>query len=75
MGIVQSYEGLLVARIFLGLAESGLYPGTAFYLTTWYCRFEVQRRLSVFYSAAALAGAFSGRIICLILALSNTVHV
>ena len=29
-------------------------------VTTWYCRFEVQRRLSVFYSAAALAGAFSG---------------
>jgi MFS family permease len=29
-------------------------------VTTWYCRFELQRRLAVFYSAASLAGAFSG---------------
>lgn len=29
-------------------------------VTTWYCRFEIQRRLAVFYSAASLAGAFSG---------------
>jgi hypothetical protein len=27
MGIVQSYEGLLVARIFLGVTEAGLFPG------------------------------------------------
>ena len=29
MGIVQSYEGLLVARFFLGVTEAGLYPGCA----------------------------------------------
>lgn len=29
MGIVQNYEGLLAARIFLGVAEAGLYPGCA----------------------------------------------
>jgi MFS family permease len=29
-------------------------------VTTWYCRFELRRRLAVFYSAASLAGAFSG---------------
>jgi hypothetical protein len=27
MGIVQSYEGLLIARIFLGVTEAGLFPG------------------------------------------------
>jgi hypothetical protein len=30
MGIVQSYEGLLVARIFLGVTEAGLFPGVRF---------------------------------------------
>ncbi|KAK2808949.1 hypothetical protein FQN50_004222 [Emmonsiellopsis sp. PD_5] len=60
MGIVQNYNGLLIARIFLGLAESGLYPGVAFYITKWYCRKEVQVRQALFFSAASIAGAFSG---------------
>lgn len=29
MGIVRSYEGLMTARFFLGVAEAGLYPGCA----------------------------------------------
>ena len=27
MGIVQNYHGLLIARIFLGVTEAGLFPG------------------------------------------------
>jgi hypothetical protein len=42
MGIVQNYHGLLVARLFLGVAEAGLYPGVTYYLTMWYCSNEVQ---------------------------------
>lgn len=33
MGLVQNYHGLLIARIFLGVTEAGLYPGVAYYLT------------------------------------------
>lgn len=29
MGIVRNYHGLLIARIFLGLTEAGLFPGVA----------------------------------------------
>lgn len=29
MGIVQNYHGLLIARLFLGLTEAGLFPGVA----------------------------------------------
>lgn len=29
MGIVQNYHGLLIARLFLGVAEAGLFPGVA----------------------------------------------
>ena len=78
MGIVHSYEGLLVGRFFLGVTEvrtsahhtndsiilifmqSGFFPAATFLLTIWYRRFEVQRRMAVFYVAASLAGAFSG---------------
>jgi MFS family permease len=60
MGIVQSYEGLLVARIFLGVTEAGLFPGVAYYITMWYARHEAQFRQALFFSAASVAGAFSG---------------
>lgn len=59
-GIVKSYNQLLVTRIFLGLTESGFFPAASYLLTTWYCRFEVQTRMACFFSAASLAGAFSG---------------
>jgi hypothetical protein len=42
MGIVQNYHGLLICRLFLGVAEAGLYPGVAYYLTMWYCTREIQ---------------------------------
>jgi len=60
MGIVKNYHGLLIARIFLGVAEAGLFPGVAFYLTMWYPRYELQTRQAYFFSAASVAGAFSG---------------
>jgi len=30
MGIVKNFEGLLVARAFLGIAEGGLFPGVTY---------------------------------------------
>lgn len=57
---MQSYHGLLAARIFLGVAEAGLFPGVVYYNTMWYCRYEVQVRQAIFFSAASVAGAFSG---------------
>ncbi|QKX59618.1 uncharacterized protein TRUGW13939_06755 [Talaromyces rugulosus] len=60
MGVVKNYAGLLTARLFLGVAEAGLYPGVAFYITMWYCRHEAQYRQALFFSSASIAGAFSG---------------
>lgn len=60
MCFIENYSGLLAARWFLGVAESGFFPAATFLLTLWYRRFEVQRRMAVFYVSASLAGAFSG---------------
>ncbi|KAI9871992.1 MAG: hypothetical protein M1830_002182 [Pleopsidium flavum] len=60
MGIVQGFHGLLIARLFLGVAEAGLYPGVAYMITMWYERSEAQFRQAMFFSAASIAGAFSG---------------
>ncbi|KAH8799712.1 MFS nicotinic acid transporter-like protein [Xylogone sp. PMI_703] len=60
MGVSQSFAGLVVARFFLGVTESGLFPGVVFYLSMWYKRTETHYRVALFFSAASLAGAFGG---------------
>lgn len=60
MGTTQSYTGLLIARVFLGVAESGQYPGVSYYLTEWYGVRDLGFRQGLFFSAAGAAGAFSG---------------
>ena len=59
-GIVNSLAGFFVVRFFLGVSESGLFPGVVWYLSMWYKRRERQYRISLFFSAASLAGAFGG---------------
>lgn len=60
MGFVQDYHGLLIARIFLGVGEAGLFPGVAYYLTMWYAPEDLAFRQGMFFSAASAAGGFSG---------------
>ncbi|CAF0856440.1 unnamed protein product [Rotaria sordida] len=60
MGLVNSYGSLIACRLFLGAFEAGLFPGVSFYLSSWYKRCELLWRVSIFFSAAALAGAFGG---------------
>lgn len=40
--------------------EGGLFPGIVLYLSGFYRRHELQVRVGLFFSAAALSGAFSG---------------
>ncbi|KAG9313545.1 major facilitator superfamily domain-containing protein [Chiua virens] len=60
MCLVKTFEGLVVARIFLGFSESGLFPGVTFLLSFWYPRAERTKRIAIFFSAATVAGAFGG---------------
>jgi len=60
MGVVTNYTGLLIARMALGFAEGGLFPGVTFYITMWYRRHECGFRMALFFSAATAAGAFGG---------------
>jgi len=60
MGVSQNFGGFVAARFFLGVTESGLFPGVVFYLSMWYKRTETHYRVALFFSAASLAGAFGG---------------
>lgn len=59
-GLVQNYSGLLATRFFLGLFESGMFPGCFYLISMWYKRNESQKRYSLFFSSTSLAGAFGG---------------
>ncbi|KAF4865654.1 putative transporter [Colletotrichum siamense] len=59
-GLVQNFEGLVAVRVLLGVFESGFFPGAVYTISRWYLPHETQTRIAIFYSASALAGAFSG---------------
>lgn len=60
MCLVKSYQSLIVARVFLGLTEAGLFPGVNYYICLWYPRSERSKRIAIFFSAASISGAFGG---------------
>ncbi|KAI0090075.1 MFS general substrate transporter [Irpex rosettiformis] len=59
-GTVTSYGGLIACRFFIGLFEGGLSPGCMLYLSSFYPRRQLQLRISIYFTAPTIAGAFSG---------------
>ncbi|KAH0839233.1 putative transporter [Fonsecaea pedrosoi] len=58
-------------RFLLGVAEAGMLPGIAYYMSRWYRRSELAFRLSLYIVMAPLAGAFGGLLASAILKLSH----
>lgn len=42
--------------------EAGFVPGAVYLISMYYKRYELQWRLSIFFSASIIAGAFGGLI-------------
>lgn len=59
-GLVQNWGGLMATRFFLGVFETGMFPGCFYLMSCWYSRREAQKRFSFFFSSTTLAGAFGG---------------
>lgn len=60
MGTVQNFHQLLATRALLGIFEAALFPGISYMLSMYYKKNEVLVREAIFFSAASMAGAFSG---------------
>ena len=58
----HNFGGIFALRWFLGMAEAPFFPLVIYYLTTFYRRGELARRLAFFYAASNIAYAFSGLI-------------
>src|SRR4051794_39557526 len=48
-GFVKKWDQMVGLRIILGVLEAGFFPGCAYLLSTWYTRYELQKRNAVFY--------------------------
>ncbi|EST09653.1 Major facilitator superfamily [Kalmanozyma brasiliensis GHG001] len=59
-GLVHNQAGLFAVRFFLGLSESGLFPGSVFVFSMFYPRRERHYRVALLLSGAAFSGAFGG---------------
>ncbi|KAJ7111201.1 major facilitator superfamily domain-containing protein [Mycena crocata] len=57
---IKNFGGFMAVRMCLGLAEGGVMPGIAYYLSMWYTRDELALRIGIFVSASSLSGAFGG---------------
>ncbi len=58
----RSYQGLLVVRVFLGVTEAVFFPGIIYFLSAWYTKGELGKRLAALFVFQQLGNAFGGLI-------------
>lgn len=59
-GFPKNWTVMIPLRLLLGICEAGFFPGCVFLIQTWYTRYTVHKRFSVFYLIGSLASAVSG---------------
>ncbi|KAK4994195.1 hypothetical protein LTR66_005731, partial [Elasticomyces elasticus] len=60
MGFSKNWTTLVGLRVILGVLEAGFFPGCVYLLSTWYVRYDMGKRYSVFYLLGSLASACAG---------------
>ncbi|OJJ02696.1 hypothetical protein ASPVEDRAFT_193725 [Aspergillus versicolor CBS 583.65] len=68
---VKSYKQLLVVRAILGAAEAVFFPGAIYYLSAWYTKAELGKRIAGLYIAQQIGNAFGGLFAAAILQLDG----
>ncbi|KAI9372451.1 major facilitator superfamily domain-containing protein [Aspergillus egyptiacus] len=59
-GLVPNWPTMAGLRVILGALEAGFYPGCIYLLSTWYPRYELQKRNAAFYLIGSMASGFGG---------------
>lgn len=57
---VRDFNGMMVARFAIGVAEAGFYPAVLYHMSFWYKPIEMPWRIAFFYSVGQIASALSG---------------
>ena len=50
----------LISPLTIGFVRAGFFPGAILIISKWYMPHESQTRIAIFFTASAIAGAFSG---------------
>lgn len=69
---VKTYQQLLAVRAILGIVEAVFFPGAVYYLSAWYTKKELGKRLAGLYIAQQVGNAFGGLFAAGILQLDGT---
>ncbi|RYP59080.1 hypothetical protein DL771_011002 [Monosporascus sp. 5C6A] len=59
-GFVNSWQSLAGLRVLIGVFEAGYFPGAVYLLSTWYTRYDMQKRYMAFYGVGCVASALGG---------------
>ncbi|KAF8537938.1 major facilitator superfamily domain-containing protein [Trichophaea hybrida] len=59
MGFLKDWRLLVLCRAILGFFEAGFFPGAVYIVSSWYVRYEVQKRLAGFYLISVMVSGFS----------------
>ncbi|KAK5237362.1 hypothetical protein LTR47_001628 [Exophiala xenobiotica] len=59
-GFPNTWGPMIPLRLILGVLEAGFFPGCVYLISTWYSRYDLQKRYSIFYLIGCLASACSG---------------
>ncbi|CAI7619707.1 unnamed protein product [Penicillium crustosum] len=59
-GFVTRYSQLVGLRLLLGAFEGGFNPACIYLISSWYERYETQRRLSIWYMSGSVISGFNG---------------
>ncbi|SPO04341.1 related to putative tartrate transporter [Cephalotrichum gorgonifer] len=59
IGFAKNYATLVALRILLGTLEAGLFPGCLYLMAAWYPRYELQKRVAIFFTGATLLSSFA----------------
>ncbi|KAL4887878.1 major facilitator superfamily domain-containing protein [Aspergillus ambiguus] len=68
---VKTYGQLLAVRAILGAAEAVFFPGAIYYLSAWYTKTELGKRIAGLYIAQQIGNAFGGLLAAAILQLDG----
>ncbi|KAF5640427.1 tartrate transporter [Fusarium sp. NRRL 52700] len=59
IGFPNNWAGLAVLRSLLGVFKAGFFPGCVYLVSSWYKRYEVQKRMAGFFLTASALSAFA----------------
>ncbi|EXJ91869.1 hypothetical protein A1O3_00419 [Capronia epimyces CBS 606.96] len=68
---VNNTKQLYALRFFIGLSESGFYPGVEYMLGSWYRRDELAKRAGIFNFTGSVATMFSGYLMSAVISLDG----